>query len=78
MLRANHFRVNIPKGLIHHYDINILPDKCPRRVNREIIETMVQGYSQKIFTGSKPVFDGKRNLYSRDPLPIGRDKVTEK
>ena len=42
---------------------------------REIIETMVQAYSQKIFNGQKPVFDGRKNLYSRDPLPIGRDKV---
>ncbi|KAL3887901.1 hypothetical protein ACJMK2_000288 [Sinanodonta woodiana] len=75
MLRANHFQVRIPKGVIHHYDIAITPDKCPRRVNREIIETMVTAYSQKIFQGQKPVFDGRKNLYSRDPLPIGREKV---
>lgn len=42
---------------------------------REIIETMVTAYSQKIFQGQKPVFDGRKNLYSRDPLPVGRDKV---
>jgi hypothetical protein len=43
---------------------------------REIIERMVQAYSQRIFNGQKPVFDGRKNLYSRDPLPnIGRDKV---
>jgi hypothetical protein len=36
---------------------------------------MVQAYSQKIFNGQKPVFDGRKNMYSRDPLPIGRDKV---
>ncbi len=36
---------------------------------------MIQAYSQKIFNGQKPVFDGRRNLYSRDALPIGRDKV---
>ena len=43
---------------------------------REITETMVQAYSQKIFNGQKPVFDGRKNMYSRDPLPIGRDKVS--
>lgn len=75
LLRANHFQVRIPKGFIHHYEISITPDKCPRRVNREIIETMVQAYSQKIFQGTKPVFDGRKNLYSRDPLPIGKDKA---
>ncbi|XP_065940936.1 protein argonaute-2 isoform X4 [Magallana gigas] len=75
LLRANHFQVRIPKGVLHHYDISIVPDKCPRRVNREIIETMVTAYSQKIFSGQKPVFDGRKNLYSREPLPIGREKV---
>jgi eukaryotic translation initiation factor 2C len=34
MLKANHFQVRIPKGFIHHYDVAIQPDKCPRRVNR--------------------------------------------
>lgn len=42
---------------------------------REIVETMVKAYSQKVFNGQKPVFDGRKNLYSHDPLPIGREKV---
>jgi len=74
-LRANHFQVRVPKGIIHHYEVNITPDKCPRRVNREIIDTMVTAYQQKIFQGQKPVFDGRKNLYSREPLPVGTDKV---
>lgn len=37
---------------------------------------MVQAYSQRIFAGMKPVFDGRKNLYSRDPLPVGREKVS--
>ena len=36
---------------------------------------MVHAYTQKIFAGQKPVYDGRKNLYSKDPLPIGRDKV---
>jgi len=36
---------------------------------------MVTAYSQKIFQGQKPVFDGRKNLYSKEPLPIGREKV---
>jgi eukaryotic translation initiation factor 2C len=28
-----------------------------------------------VFNGQMPVFDGRKNLYSRDPLPIGREKV---
>ncbi|BFZ11365.1 hypothetical protein BsWGS_14404 [Bradybaena similaris] len=74
-LRANHFQVRVPKGIIHHYEVNISPDKCPRRVNREIIDTMVTAYQQKIFQGQKPVFDGRKNLYSREALPIGMEKV---
>jgi len=34
MLRANHFQISMPRGFIHHYDISIQPDKCPRKVNR--------------------------------------------
>ncbi|XP_046745318.1 protein argonaute-2 isoform X3 [Diprion similis] len=73
-LRANHFQITMPRGFVHHYDINIQPDKCPRKVNREIIETMVRSYS-KIFGTLKPVFDGRNNLYTRDPLPIGNDRI---
>ncbi|XP_014666290.1 PREDICTED: protein argonaute-2-like isoform X3 [Priapulus caudatus] len=75
LLRANHFQIRMPRGHIHHYDVSIVPDKCPRRVNREIIETMVQVDTKKIFIGQKPVFDGRKNMYTRDPLPIGRDKI---
>nr|AIY24302.1 Argonaute 1 [Laodelphax striatellus] len=74
VLRANHFQITMPRGFVHHYDINIQPDKCPRKVNREIIETMVTAYS-KIFGNLKPVFDGRGNLYTRDPLPIGNDRM---
>jgi len=74
ILRANHFQISMPRGFIHHYDISIQPDKCPRKVNREIVETMVHAYS-KIFGTLKPVFDGRANLYTRDPLPIGTDRV---
>lgn len=76
MLRANHFEIRMPRGYLHHYDVTITPDKCPRKVNREIIETMVQSYS-KIFGNLKPVFDGRKNMYTRDDLPVGTEKVME-
>ncbi|CAG0893618.1 unnamed protein product [Darwinula stevensoni] len=74
VLRANHFQISMPSGYIHHYDVSIQPDKCPRKVNREIVETMVRAYS-KIFGNLKPVFDGRSNMYTRDPLPIGHERV---
>ncbi|CAL4106281.1 unnamed protein product, partial [Meganyctiphanes norvegica] len=73
-LRANHFQISMPRGYIHHYDVSIQPDKCPRKVNREIIETMVNAFP-RIFSTLKPVFDGRSNLYTRDPLPIGNEKM---
>ncbi|VDN60348.1 unnamed protein product [Dracunculus medinensis] len=74
VLRANHFAVRIPGGTIQHYAVEVQPDKCPRRVNREIIGTMIRAYA-KVFNNMQPVYDGKRNMYTRDPLPIGRDRV---
>lgn len=76
-LRANHFEIRMPKGFLHHYDVMISPEKCPRRVNREIIETMVNSmHYQKYFYNQKPVFDGRRNMYTREPLPISKENVS--
>lgn len=72
-LRANHFQITMPRGFLYHYDITISPDKCPRKINREIIETMVKAYS-KVFP-KRPVFDGRKNMYTKEDLPIGRDRV---
>ncbi|VDN24295.1 unnamed protein product [Gongylonema pulchrum] len=74
VLRANHFAVRIPGGHIQHYHVDVSPDKCPRRVNREIVNTMIRAYS-KVFNNVRPVYDGKRNMYTREHLPIGRERV---
>lgn len=69
-------KVKIPSCILYHYDIAIHPDKCPRRVNREIVEALVQT-RMEYFGDQKPVFDGKKNLYSRKQLPgIGRERVS--
>ena len=73
-LQANFFELKLPKGDIHHYDVTIIPDKCPRAVNHAVVQTMVDQY-HKMFGGQKPVFDGRKNLYSRNPLPIDKEKV---
>uniref|UniRef100_A0A8C3LQH5 Argonaute RISC catalytic component 2 n=1 Tax=Chrysolophus pictus TaxID=9089 RepID=A0A8C3LQH5_CHRPC len=74
-MQANFFEMDIPKIDIYHYELDIKPEKCPRRVNREIVEHMVQHFKTQIFGDRKPVFDGRKNLYTAMPLPIGRDKV---
>ncbi|CBY20341.1 unnamed protein product [Oikopleura dioica] len=75
VLKANYFKVNIPNTDLHHYDVDIRPDKCPRRVNREIIENMVENFRNQIFQDRRPVFDGRRNMYTAHPLPIDRQRV---
>lgn len=75
VLKANYFKVNIPNGDLHHYDVDIRPDKCPRRVNREIIENMVENFRNQIFQDRRPVFDGRRNMYTAQPLPIDKQRV---
>uniref|UniRef100_A0A915MGY2 Protein argonaute-1 n=9 Tax=cellular organisms TaxID=131567 RepID=A0A915MGY2_MELJA len=42
-------------------------------VNREIINTMVD--SCKLFNNFKPVYDGKKNLYTKEALPFGQERV---
>ncbi|KAH7725206.1 argonaute 2 [Aphelenchoides avenae] len=74
VLRANHFKVSMPGGVIQYYNIDIQPDKCPRKVNREIVNTMIESFT-KIFQGIRPVYDGKKSMYTREPLPIGRERV---
>lgn len=44
--------------------------------SREIVEHMVQHFKTQIFGDRKPVYDGRKNLYTAMPLPIGRDKVS--
>lgn len=36
-LRANHFQITMPRGFLHHYDVTITPDKCPRKINRYVL-----------------------------------------
>ena len=70
-LRANFFPVRLPDGTLYHYDVAIVPGKCPRRINRMVIEEIVSKYKKKYFKTHLPSFDGRKNLYCREELPIG-------
>lgn len=73
MLKANFFRVEMPSDEWYHYEIDIKPDKCPRRVNRDIVAEMVQNYQENIFSNSRPVYDGRKNIFTTFNLPIPRE-----
>lgn len=71
-LRANHLEVSVRPGYIYQYRVSIIPGGCPRRVNREIIRTMVDAYPQVWRTSAGPilpVYDGRDNLYTVEPVP---------
>uniref|UniRef100_A0A674C6E7 Argonaute RISC catalytic component 3a n=1 Tax=Salmo trutta TaxID=8032 RepID=A0A674C6E7_SALTR len=69
-LLANCFQVDIPKIDVYLYEVDIKPEKCPRRVNREVVDSMVQHFKVTIFGDRRPVYDGKRSLYTANPLPV--------
>ncbi|KAG5857984.1 hypothetical protein ANANG_G00025250 [Anguilla anguilla] len=69
-LLANCFQVEIPKMDVYLYEVDIKPEKCPRRVNREVVDSMVQHFKVTIFGDRRPVYDGKRSLYTANPLPV--------
>lgn len=33
-LKANHFPITIKAANLFHYEVTIVPEKCPRKVNR--------------------------------------------
>uniref|UniRef100_A0A7N8YGS8 Protein argonaute-1 n=1 Tax=Mastacembelus armatus TaxID=205130 RepID=A0A7N8YGS8_9TELE len=72
-LLANCFQVEIPKIDIYLYEVDIKPDKCPRRVNREVVDSMVQHFKVTIFGDRMPVYDGKKSLYTANALPVDLD-----
>uniref|UniRef100_A0A8D3CZW2 Protein argonaute-1 n=1 Tax=Scophthalmus maximus TaxID=52904 RepID=A0A8D3CZW2_SCOMX len=74
-LLANCFQVEIPKIDVYLYEVDIKPDKCPRRVNREVVDSMVQHFKVTIFGDRLPVYDGKRSLYTATPLPVATSGV---
>ena len=71
---TNFFEIDFKDYDIYHYDVSISPSTCPRALNRQVLERLVLMY-QKIFGGHKPVYDGQKNVYTVQPLPIGKDKV---
>ena len=74
-LRANFYPVRFRGGDAYHYDVDIDPTNAPKRIKRGIINQIVQEYAV-FFKTEKPVFDGQKNLFTKNPLPIRNQKVS--
>lgn len=72
-VRANFFEVqSFPENNIHHYDITITPD-VPPVINRKIWKTFEDQDGQGSLNGIKPVYDGRKNVFSARALPLEDD-----
>lgn len=63
-----------PNQYMYHYDVEIEPSRCPRRIKHRIVEAVINKHSNT-FKGRKPAFDGQKNLYSREEIPVGKNGV---
>ncbi|CEF61129.1 Protein argonaute-4 [Strongyloides ratti] len=73
-LKANFFKIKIPYINIVWYYVEIFPENCPRKVNRQVMETLISTHPN-IFGNLKIVYDGKKNMYSKEILSIGGDMI---
>lgn len=39
-------------------------------LHREVVDSMVQHFKVTIFGDRRPVYDGKKSLYTANPLPV--------
>uniref|UniRef100_A0A8C2PIY5 Uncharacterized protein n=1 Tax=Capra hircus TaxID=9925 RepID=A0A8C2PIY5_CAPHI len=53
-LQANFFEMDIPKIDIYHYELDIKPEKCPRRVNRYSVFSQQHGWELR-FSDRRPL-----------------------
>ncbi len=45
-------------------------------VSREVVDSMVQHFKVTIFGDRRPVYDGKKSLYTAKPLPVATGGVS--
>lgn len=46
-----------------------------KSIHRQIMEVVYNKYSGKAFGKTRPAFDGSRNLFTIQDLPIGKDGI---
>jgi len=72
---SNMFEIIFNKNFITnavHYDVNITPI-APKSVHRQVFELCRRAHFDKRY----PAFDGKKNVYSANDLPLPNDHVSK-
>ncbi|KAG0229804.1 hypothetical protein BGW42_001330 [Actinomortierella wolfii] len=69
-IKSNFFEItNLPPLNVHHYDVVITPD-VPPTVNRKVFAQFIERYQRSDLDGVRPVFDGRRNMFTARQLPF--------
>jgi hypothetical protein len=77
-VRANFFEVtNFGVNNVHHYDVTIDPPSAPPAVYRKVWKCFEDSDGQGILKGIKTVYDGRKNVFSPKPLPLGEENAMQ-
>ncbi|KAF9438295.1 eukaryotic translation initiation factor 2C, 2 [Entomortierella beljakovae] len=69
-IRANFFEITrLPSINVLHYDVTITPD-VPPSLNRRVFEHMIRLYGESDLGSTRPVFDGRKNIFSPRSFPF--------
>ncbi|KAI9106068.1 Piwi domain-containing protein [Phlyctochytrium arcticum] len=72
-VRTNFFPIlSLPGQNLHHYDVTITPEASPR-INRRLFTLWEDLNRNGILKNTRPVFDGKKSIYSSRLLPLKDD-----
>ncbi|KAI9295202.1 Piwi-domain-containing protein [Neoconidiobolus thromboides FSU 785] len=69
-VRSNFFEIkSFTRNTVFHYDLSFSVDAPPKLV-KKLYDELLRSYGPSHF-GKKPIFDGRRNLFSAEPLTFG-------
>ncbi|KAI0081731.1 argonaute-like protein [Panus rudis PR-1116 ss-1] len=74
---TNHYEIDIPSGIIYHYDVAITPSEqtLPAKMNMELIRKLQEIVHPEVFT-PRGVYDGRKNMFSMCHYPFENDTRT--
>ncbi|KAI0092008.1 argonaute-like protein [Irpex rosettiformis] len=74
---TNHFPLDIPQDIIHHYDVSMTPSEQtnPLTLNMELIRHLQEVIAPNVFT-PPAVYDGRKNMFAIRELPFTEGSMT--